>query len=231
MKPIIKVDRVKSVEEAVELESLGVDIVSISLGEDVRFDDNRQVSENLACEIRKSLSSSKACCQLALNEESLSFIKDYNFDLIQLLEFELHSIDRHFLKEDEVRIIYSGITASHDDAPSWIFSSFENEDCLNASYFHLDLLADLENSWSFLKHECPKYSDTLQISDINNLASQYPILIGLNPSIEAIQDCLNIVPNICGINFTLASEPINNNVHWLDYSSLINILQALRSGS
>jgi hypothetical protein len=236
MKPIIKVDRVHSIDEAKQLESLGVDIIGVSISEDERFRDNRKISKQLALDIQKSLSSAKLCCQLSWNPELLDFLKDSNFDFIQLLEhkskmFEVEQSQadlNQLTKELKMGIIYSGISITYDDDPSWILDDFENETDPNNYYFHIELLGTVSNSWSFLKEECPKYSDTLKISDVENLAKHYPILIGLNPLYEDIVDCIRTIPDIKGFSFSLADvEPVNNSIHWLNHLQLVKILEAM----
>jgi hypothetical protein len=229
MKPVIKVDRVSSIEEAERLESCGVDIIGVFISEDVRFGDDRKISKQLALDIQRSLSSAKLCCQLFWDSDLLEFAQNSNFDFIQLLEYELPKDSSYQLtKESKMRIVYSGISASYDDEPSSILDGFENEVDFHNCYFHIDLLAHMEKSWSFLKEECPKYPDALQIKDVQELSERYPILIGLNPSSEDIIDCIKTIPSAKGFNFSLANlEPISNNVHWIYYSQLINILDKM----
>jgi uncharacterized membrane-anchored protein len=54
----------------------------------------------------------------------------------------------------------------------------------------------MENSWQFLRTECPQYPEELQIDDINNLAEQYPLLVSLDFSTDNLLQIIKSMPNI-----------------------------------
>ncbi|KHD08375.1 hypothetical protein PN36_33890 [Candidatus Thiomargarita nelsonii] len=229
MKPIIKVDRVSSVQEATELQNLGVNIIGVSLKSETLFDDKRQVSKEMACSIRECLVSAKLCGEVDINDDLVTLTRNCGFDLIQCSKTEIpeNSI-RKVLKELGVGLVYSGIEASYEDDPSWILSHFEKEKELYASYFHVDLLTDIDDSWNFLKKECPKYPDELQIDDINQIASQHPLIITLDFSANNIIEIIESFHKSQGVNFTLGTKPALVDFHWLDYAELIKILLVLK---
>lgn len=66
---LIKVDRVRSVAEAVAVEELGAGLVGVALDEDPRFADRRVVSADLAAEIGRSLSRAKFVVELDFRED------------------------------------------------------------------------------------------------------------------------------------------------------------------
>lgn len=225
MKPIVKVDRVSSVEEASELQQLGVNIIGVSFDLDPRFKDVRKIQRELARSIRKCLVSAQLCCELpTIDDETLFLIESCDFDFLQVSNAKIPPLNfRRRLKQLGIGLIYSGIEASYEDDPAWIMSRFEDEKELGASYFQLDLLADIDGSWFFLKEECPRYSEELQIEDIEHIASQYPLLITLDYSCNNIIEIINQVKNIKGISFTLGAIPTHNDFHWFSHTEVIDI--------
>jgi len=231
MTPIIKVDRVCSPEEAAELQNLGADIISVSLGEQSEVENNRQVTENMARTIRKSLVNAKFCGEITNQaglDHTISLIHHCGFDLIQASAINIPELTfRQTASQSGIRFIYSGIEASYDDDPAWILSSFDESEKLEAAYFQVDLLSDVEGSWNFFKNECPKYSEELQIDDINQISAQYPLIISLDFSVENIVEIIEHFENVQGFWFTLGACQKSNDPHLIEYSELVNILKIL----
>jgi len=228
---IKKVDRVSTIEEAIKLEDLGVEIIGISLSQDPKFNDSRVLSEESASEIIEVLKSSKSVAEIFIKDDlnkTIDLIEKLEIDYVQPVGHQIPSIEfRKELSKREIGIIYSNIEASYDDDPSWIFGRFIDEDNLNSSYYQIDLLGDMENSWEFFKEECPKYPEELQIQDINELAKQYPLLITLDYSPENILEIINLMPNIKGITMVLGDDSLRNDIHYFKYSEVLNILDKL----
>jgi hypothetical protein len=234
MKPTIKVDRVQSVQEALELEALDVKIICTILDPIYEFNDNRTISVEKAEEIGGSLKKSHLCCELKNPEYPISFLKQINCRYVQFSSHEIISRRIKLALENEgIGIIYSDLYASYDSDPSWIMSPFEHEDedaeALNASFYDIELLTDVLDSWNFLSRRCPEYPEELQVSDINELASHYPILIGLNYSIENIREITYSMQNIRGITFRIGDEPERNDIHCISYNDVISILRFLKN--
>lgn len=228
MKPLVKVDRISSIEEALHLQQLGVDIISISLTPDRRFQDSRYVPEYIVDEIRSFLIDSRLCCEVESVNTHVSLIQNHRFDYIQCPErTPLDPQSKEFLKEANTGIIYSGIQACHDDDPGWIVNPIENEQTIYKHFFQIDILPDVNDSWNFLKEECPKYEECLQIKDIKALADEFPLIISVNFQPDNVKDVLDCLPNIDGISFTLGENPTRDDFHWFSYSDLITILNVL----
>jgi hypothetical protein len=228
---IKKVDRVSTIEEAIKLQDLGVEIIGMSLSKDPKFNDNRVIKEESAIEIIQVLKSSKSMVEILIKDnlnKTIDMIEKLGVDYVQPLGKQIPPIDfRNELYTKGIGIIYSNIEVSYDDDPSWILSSFVNEDKLNSSYYQIDLLGDIENSWEFIKEECPQYPEELQIDDINNLAKQYPLLITLNFSAENTLEIINFMPNIKGISMILGDGSCRNDIHYCQYSEVLNVLDKL----
>lgn len=232
MKKIIKkVDGVKSIAEALELQKLGVDLIGVSINSNLIFGDDVIVDKQIIIAIKGGLEQSKlvGCISMNFEEEAmLALIDEVGFQYIQFIGLILPSI--YFRKElgkRKIRVIYSGIMASYDDDPSWILSRYEDESDLNVLYYHVDLLGYVEDSWDFWKNISPQYKDQLQIADINELALKFPLLITLDFSVENIHQIIDQIPTVKGISMMITEEFERNDVHFFSYSSVIAILEEL----
>jgi hypothetical protein len=228
VKPLIKVDRVKSFKEALELQDLNVDIITPCLLLDPRFDDGRETTLNEFILMRKLLTKVKLCHELDLQETDYSQSEDIKADFIQIFKNRIPSDD--FLskfKDSNSSFIYKSIGASYDDDPAWIISEIEQIEIPNISYFQLDLLNDINDAWNFFKNECPSYEDELQINDVNKIAFNYPLIISLDFSPTNIVEIISFLPNVNGLNFTLGSNPKRDDFHWLSYPDLLDTLKIL----
>jgi hypothetical protein len=228
---IKKVDRVSTIEEAIKLEDFGVEIIGISLSQDQKFNDSRVLSEESAIEIIEVLKSSKSVAEIFIKDDlnkTIDLIEKLEIDYVQPVGNQIPSIEfRKELSKREIGIIYSNIEASYDDDPSWILGRFLDEDNLNSSYYQIDLLGDMENSWKFFKEECPKYPEELQIDDINDLAKEHPLLITLDYSPDNVLEIINFMPNIKGLTMVLGNNSHRNDIHYFQYPEVLNILDKL----
>ncbi|MBP0029730.1 hypothetical protein [Roseofilum sp. Guam] len=66
------------------------------------------------------------------------------------------------------------LECSYDSDPSWILGDLHN---VKFDFAQIDLLPDVIDSWKFLKEKCPDFPDELQVSDINAIAANKPLLI------------------------------------------------------
>jgi hypothetical protein len=232
MKPIVKVDRISSTEEAFHLQQLGIDIISISLTPDHKFQDSRYVSRDVVYEIRSLLTDSRLCCELDSVNDHVDLIRNHRFDFIQCPErTTLDSQSKKAFKEAGIGIIYSGIQACHDDDPGWIINPLENGQTICNRFFQIDLLPDVNDSWNFLKEECPKYEECLQIKDIKDIASEFPLIISVDFQPDNVKNVIDCLSNIYGISFTLGENPTRDDFHWISYLDLITILNVLNKSN
>jgi phosphoribosylanthranilate isomerase len=85
-KIITKVDRVSTIEEAIKLQELDVDIIGISLSKNINFIDNRDIGEDAALEIIKALNKAKSVVEISVNNnlnQILDMIKKLEVDYIK----------------------------------------------------------------------------------------------------------------------------------------------------
>lgn len=214
IKPLVKVDRISSKEEALFLQELGVNIISVSLADDYRFNDSRYVSESLLKEIRSSLGNSKLCCALESADISIDLIRDYQLDFVQLPEYiPLNPQFIEAVKIAGIGIIYSKIQACHDDYPEWIIHVSEDKFLISNHLFHVDVLPDIDDSWNFFQQTSPQYEDIVHIEDLNEIANEFPILISIDFKPSNIKKILESLPNIYGISFLLGENPTRDDFH------------------
>ncbi|WP_373530528.1 hypothetical protein [Nostoc sp.] len=231
MTKIIKVDRVKSVTEAKELEELGANFISVSLSKDLRFGDERTIDLDTAISIKKHLKVSNYTGEFLFKDnqnEIIELIKEVGFKYVQFSGYKIPPDDFiDYLKSEEIEIICSGITASHDDDPSWILSHFLEKRELNSVYFQIDLLPEYKNAWKFLKNESPNYPEELQIEDIDQLAQDNKLLITLDYSSHNVLDVISYFANIKGISMILGNSLIED-LHCFDYPEVLGILRKIK---
>ena len=216
MKPLVKVDRVSSVEEAVQLQKLGVDIIGISLDTDSRFRDCRYVTLDIARKICDALEGSFLCCELKSTNLLITLTNNCNLDFVQCPNWiVLESEFTENLKKKNISLVYSNIQADRDDDPGWIIYPLPEEGSIINTIYQVNLLTDIYDSWNFLKYECSKYKEFIQIAEINNLAYEHLIIFSIDFDRLNILEILNAFPKIYGINFTLGEETtrIHNDFH------------------
>lgn len=228
MEFVVKVDRAKSVEEAIALQDLGVNLIGVSLGEKDGFDDDRLLSEGQASLIQKSLKSSKLVGNISKVSQELqtsNIVNRLDFDYIQISKTEMLETINQDIDNQKKGIIYSPICLSYDEDPEWVFDGLDIE---KYSYFQLDLLGDMEDSWNFLVSKTSEETDEVQIEDINELSRRYPLILTTDFSKNNVRDILGYFPNIRGISFVLGESPQRNDIHSFKYSEVLEILEFLK---
>jgi hypothetical protein len=225
---IVKVDRVRNSDEAIAFQELGVNLIGVSLGERDIFDDDRKLSEDQVGLISQSLKSSQLVIDISYlsDETRISRLpKLVEFDYFQVNEYKISKfLDRNPDIQNK-RAIFSPVCLSHDEDPSWLFDGLDKKDY---SYFQLDVLGDIDQSWNFLASTAMEEPDDVQIEDISKLTIEYPSLLTIDFSVDNINDVLNSFPHICGISFTLGQSPHRNDIHCFEYSEVIQVLKVLR---
>ena len=227
---IKKVDRVSSINEALELQDLGVNIIGVSMNDIAIYSDNRALNLKSVFQIKNVLQTSKLAIEIPTNyPDIISLIDEIGTDYIQILGNEILPIGiRRELKLKGVGIIYSGIEASYEDDPSWIMSKYKDIEELNASFYQIDLLGDIENSWKFFKTESPHYPEELQILDIVNIGKKLPLIITLDFNKENIFEIISSLSSVKGVALTLSESPNRNDIHCFDYPVVLDVLNSIK---
>jgi hypothetical protein len=228
MKKLIKVDRVSSVREAAVLEELGVDIIGLSLKDNPKFNDSRNISVELLREIYKGLRKTRICCEL----ESENQILNIGHGTPLLIQCSgLEKISTNLVESLNIRsksFVRGDFQISYDDDPEWLTNLLKLHSTELDYFYQIDLLPDVQNSWLFLKTECPNYDEELQIKDINEIALNFPVMISVDFNLENVLDVIESLPAIQGLFFTLGDEVIRDDFHWIRFPELLEILDALQ---
>lgn len=225
MNKVIKVDRVCTIAEALELENLGVDIIGVTLNNTSVYPDNRVLNFECVSMISNVLTSTKLAIEVSYNCSNLfELIEEMKPSYIQISGTELIPIEQvKKLIEENVNLIYAGINASYQDDPSWILSRFIDS-YSNVSFYQVDLLADIENSWEFFKSESHNYPEELQTADIVKLGEEFPLLVSLDFNKGNVFEIIEVFSSARGVVLTLSDVIDMNNRHSVSYESVIELL-------
>ncbi|GAB2611766.1 hypothetical protein Aab01nite_67230 [Paractinoplanes abujensis] len=228
---LIKVDRIRSADEAVTLEKAGAGLIGVDLTPDPRFGDGREITVETAEEISRRLSSASLVPVLDLNDDPahvLRIVRAVHAPLVQSARRAIPGADlRARLKGAGIGIVYGGIEIAHDDDPGWILSDFTDTDDLEVAYFQADVLPEYRDSWAFLRDRSPEYENEFQITDLNGLAAAHPLLIGLNFAPDNVHEIAAALPRVSGLRFTLADSARRGGVRSHSYAETLSTLQAL----
>ena len=232
MNKIIKVDRVQSVSEAIQLEKVGANIIGVSLSKNARFNDNRNITLNTAFSIGQSLTNAKYAIEVDFNWELKRIVKLAKELRVDFIQPNDHNIpDAKYIRAlaaEGIQIIYPHIEVSHNSDPSWILSRFEGKKQLNAAYFQLDIFSDYsDDAWQFIKYESPEYPEEIQIDDINRLAEQWSLLLCFNYTEGNIIEILDTFSSAKGVSFVLA-DSVKWSFHYFDYLTCEKIIRQLQ---
>jgi phosphoribosylanthranilate isomerase len=227
---LIKVDRVHSVSEAVALEGAGADMIGVALSPDPRFADDRVVTVEEAAAIGKSLARATLVTTMELTDRDrvLRTAAAIRTSVVQPITSAVPPQEvRTALSDAGVGVAYSGLEINHDDDPSWVFSAYKETPDLNAVLFQADVLPEYRGSWKFLRDESPEYEDEFQISDLNDLAREWPLVVNLDFTPDNIKEVLAALPDVRGIAFTLAGRARRGDVHFHQYADVLRVLGAV----
>ncbi|MCM4083520.1 hypothetical protein [Paractinoplanes hotanensis] len=229
---LIKVDRVRSVEEAVTLEKLGADLLGVDLTPDPRFDDGRTVSLEQATAMDGALARATLVPVLDLAgdpDRILRIVHAMHSRMVQPVRRMVPPADvRARLNDAGVGIVYGGIEIAHDDDPAWVLSDYLDEPGLEASFFQADVLPEYRDSWTFLRDRAPEYEEEFQIADLDELAGRHPLLVGFDFTPGNVREIVGALPRVRGLVFTLAERAGRSGVHFHSYPQTLATLQALR---
>lgn len=237
--PLIKVSRVRSVGEAETLERLGVDIIGVSLAPEHGaglFDDDRARSMEAVAAIGHSLTRSRLAVALAdpVSENVTGVLElavRCSAAYVQVPAFALPDPDVvRALAAASIGLIVGRFDVSHDDDPGWILSPLEDLDDAGVTFAELQLLPDQDDAWHFLTTECPRFSEDLQIEDIDALGRTTPLLVSVNATPGNANDILRALPNIHGLSLTLGRlAPGRYDVHAVALDDAVAVIREIRT--
>lgn len=227
---LIKVDRVRSADEAVEVEQLGADLIGVALSPDPRFDDDRTLTVEQAATVGQALRRAHLVVISEIADDPAQVLRTAEATGARLVQPALSRVPapevRVALRAAGIGIVCGGIEINHDDDPSWPFNHLTDAPDLEPTLVQADVLPEYEGSWAFLRDESPEYEDEFQIADLNELGRQHPLLAGLDFTPDNLTEILDALPSVRGILFTLADSARRGGVRFHPYAEVLRILSA-----
>jgi hypothetical protein len=221
---LIKVDRVRSPEEAARLEALGADLVGVSLTADPRFADDRTVTVEQAAVIGKALQRATLVTAMELAGDPGRVLRTVAATRAGMAQPITGAIPPPGVR---AALSYGNLEIAHDDDPGWIFSAYADVPDLNAVLFHADVLPEYRDSWAFLRDRAPEYEEEFQISDLNELGGERPLVVGLDTTPDNVREIVGALPGVRGLAFTLAEQGRRGDVRFHRYADVVRVLEAL----
>jgi hypothetical protein len=228
---LIKVDRVRSAEEAAGLEALGADLIGVALAPDPRFSDDRTVTVEQAAAIGGALQRATLVTAMELGRDPdrvLRTVAATRAGMVQPITGAIPpAAVRAALGDAGVGIAYGNIEIAHDDDPGWVFSAYAGTPDLNASLFHADVLPEYRESWAFLRDRAPEYAEEFQIADLDELGRERPLVVGLDFTPGNVQEIVGALPGVRGIALTLAGQGRRGDVRFHRFADAVRVLEAV----
>ena len=225
---LVKVDRVGSVAEAVELEALGADLIGVSLTADPRFADDRTVTVEQAAGIGRAvqLATLVTAMELARDPDRvLHTVAATRAGLVQPITGAVPPPEvRDALRAGGIGIAYGNLEIAHDDDPGWVFSAYPPD--LDAALFQADVLPEYRDSWAFLRDRAPEFEQEFPIADLNDLARERPLVVGLDSTPGTVREILAALPEVRGIALTLAGQARRGDVRFHTFADALRVLRA-----
>ncbi|WP_143234597.1 hypothetical protein [Paractinoplanes atraurantiacus] len=227
---LFKIDRVRSVEEAVEVDRLGADLIGVAIDRDPRFDDGRYVRAEEVASIAAAVRQAEVVVMMDLLDDPgrvLDIVRMAEVRSVQPIAGRIPPLAvRGALREIGVGIVYGGIEIAHDDAPEWVFDLHDATPQLDVEFFQVDLLPEYRDSWAFLRDRSPEFPEEFQVADLNAFARDRPLLIGLDFTVDNIGEISAALPEVRGFAVTIGDGATRSGVHSHSYNQSLKVLQA-----
>jgi hypothetical protein len=227
---LIKVDRIRSAEEAAAVERLGVDMVGVSLSPDPRFYDDRVVTVDQAAKIGEVLERATLVTAMELKDRDLVMrtVAATRAGMVQPITGAIPAPEvRATLSDSGIGIVYGNIEIAHDDDPGWVFSPYADTPYLNAALFQADVLPEYRESWAFLRDKAPEYDEEFQIADLNELGRGRSLVVGLDFAPDNLQEIMAAIPEVRGIALTIAGKARRGDARFHSYADALRVLQTI----
>lgn len=206
---LIKVHRVCSLEEAKRFETLGVNLIGVSLAEDKHFSDERMVQVDLAVNLARHFTQAQLVVEPPheiSGDEIVALAKKTGARWLQIPVFAApDSTVRTALTKNGIGLILSRLTAEEDMDPSWILGPATDLGDPSPDLIEVEIIPLLTDSWRFLTEESPRYPDELQVKDIECLASESPLLLSVDFTPGNVAAVRGAIPSAQGLSFTLGT--------------------------
>lgn len=227
---MIKVDRVRSPDEAAELEAAGADLIGVSPAADPRFHDDRTVTVEQAASIGEALRRATLVAAMELAGEPGPVLRTVTAIGARMVQPITGGIPpaavRATLDDAGVGVVYGTVEISHDDDPGWVFGAYDDVPGLRAALFHADVLPEYRDSWAFLRDRAPEFGEDFQIADLDGLGRERPLVVGLDFTPANVREIMAALPGVRGIALTLGGLARRGDVRFHAYGDALAVVRA-----
>jgi hypothetical protein len=196
---VIRVHGVVSPDEATWLEALGVDLISVVVGEPA---EGRVVSDETARQIADHLTRARLCIEPCPG-------MDLTPEEVHRMGATLVAVPwgravprawREALAHLGLGWALVRVPADEDDDPSWIQSRIAETDAPGPAWVEVEVCPNLEDGWNVIRE--PNESD-LDASDLDELARFHTILYSLAFRLDNVRPIRKSLVHAKGFSFTL----------------------------
>lgn len=228
---LIKVHRVCSLEEAEQFETLGADLIGVSMAADDHFADERTVGVDVAVKLARQLTA-----QLVLEPprestggELVALARKVGARWVQTPFFATpDSPVRAALADAGIGLLVSRLDADYDMDPSWVLGPAEDLGAPSPDLIEVEIIPSFTDSWRFLTKESPQYADELQIADLEGLARTAPLFLSVDFTPGNVSAVRAAIPSARGLSFTLGTLAAGvSRLHVLAPDAVTRLLEAV----
>ncbi|HZH17753.1 MAG TPA: hypothetical protein VE057_25590 [Archangium sp.] len=200
---VIHVHGVASPEEAEQLESLGVDLMGVVVGERAA---GRVIAREDAHAIAGRLKRARLCVEL-LGEASLlepEAARRMGVQVVQVpWDMEVPQAWRQALAQASIEWALLRVPADEDDDPAWVRTRMEEAGPPPPAWTQVEICPSIENGWRVIR--MPNENE-LDARDLNSLAAKFPVLFSVSMPLGEVQEIRRALHHARGFSFTLADK-------------------------
>jgi len=200
---VIHVHGVASPEEAEQLESLGVDLIGVVVGERAM---GRVITRDDAHAIAACLKRARLCMEL-LGEASLLEPQAARKMGVQVVQIpwgtEVPRTWRQALAQASVEWALVRVPADEDDDPAWVQARLEEAGTPPPAWTQVEICPSLEEGWRVIRDAS---ENELDARDLDALAAKLPILFSLPLRLDDVKEVRSRLVHARGFSFTLGDK-------------------------
>ncbi|WNG21339.1 hypothetical protein [Cystobacter fuscus] len=200
---VIHVHGVASPEEAEQLESLGVDLIGVVVGERAT---GRVIARDDAHAIAACLKRTRLCVEL-LGEASLLEPQAARRMGVQVVQVpwgtEVPQTWRQALARAGIEWALVRVPADEDDDPAWVRARIEEAGTPPPAWTQVEICPSLEDGWRVIRDAS---ENELDARDLDALAAKLPLLFSLPLRLDEVKEIRRGLFHARGFSFTLGDK-------------------------
>lgn len=197
---VIHVHGVASPEEAEQLESLGVDLLGVVVGERAK---GRVISSDTAREIAACLKRAQLCVEPLGGAAALEpkAAQRMGARVVQIpWRMDVPRAWRESLVREGIEWALARVPADEDDDPAWVRSRLEEHGAPPPTWTQVELCPSLDDGWRVLRE--PNENE-LDARDLDALAAATPLLFSLPLRLDDVGEVRQKLRHARGLSFTI----------------------------